>query len=1011
MSYTPSFIEAQFPVSKISKESYKERKAGASQTLTGLGKWWGRKPLVLVRATIIGLLMPASGDPKKDLEIFLMIMTMDEDGLRRRRSKNMSSKQLFKYGNQEIFRDLLGQDVEDFDELKTLLDRDTRSRLNDILFDLLGYDEKLTFCDRPEQIDGPSEEAWTEINAHLGTSASSLQELVQELGEKQFGRIPRVGDAFCGGGSIPFEAARMGCEAHGSDLNPAAALLTWASLNIIGGGEEVKKRVHEAQEEAFDEADRQITEWGIEHNEKGWRADAYLYCVEAKSPATWYWVPLAPSWVISEKYKVCAVLNPNHENKRYNFEVVTGADKATMAKARKGTVQNSELICPETGDRFDISTIRGDNKVDGERVYGLRMWENEDLVPRPDDVFQERLYCIRYIEEIYVAKKKGELMDENGNFRCKVKKGDIITKDETLGLSNLEELLETGVMKEDTRRHFAAPDEKDLQREALVLELLKERFDKWQSSGYIPSKKIERGYNTEQPIRERGWSYWHHLFNPRQLLTHGLFLESFLGNSNQLEPEMYAAACLSVGAAVDNASRLCGWNPHKSKGPGTTRNVYFNQALNTQIIYGCRTIAGLSNFYIFDITAENKHVSNNIVLTSDARSIEKFSDYWITDPPYADAVNYHELGDFFVAWYEKHIEKAFSLWYSDSKSALAVKGEGESFKQSMVECYKNFTHHMPDNGAQVVMFTHQDSSVWADLALILWASGLQVTAAWTIQTETDSAGIKKGNYVQGTVIMVLRKRTGDEVGFLSDIQADVEYEVVKQLDYMTALDDEEDPNFGDADYQLAAYAAALRVLTQYNSIEDIDVEYELSKERKKGEPSEIEKIIESAVGVAMDHLVPIGFDSVQWRKLTPEERFYIKGLEIQGHGEYRTGVYQEMARGYGLKSYSEYLKSGRANETRLMTPIEFDRKELNREGFGNSLVRHVLFAIREAYKEDFPVAGRNWLKNELPDYWGQRKQIIHILDYMLLRCTEIPHWEKDIKAIRILRGYLENDTV
>jgi hypothetical protein len=46
MSYTPSFIEAQFPVSKISKESYKERKAGASQTLTGLGKWWGRKPLV-----------------------------------------------------------------------------------------------------------------------------------------------------------------------------------------------------------------------------------------------------------------------------------------------------------------------------------------------------------------------------------------------------------------------------------------------------------------------------------------------------------------------------------------------------------------------------------------------------------------------------------------------------------------------------------------------------------------------------------------------------------------------------------------------------------------------------------------------------------------------------------------------------------------------------------------------------------------------------------------------------
>ena len=43
-----SFMEVQFPVSKISKESYKERKAGQSQTLTGLGKWWGRKPLILL---------------------------------------------------------------------------------------------------------------------------------------------------------------------------------------------------------------------------------------------------------------------------------------------------------------------------------------------------------------------------------------------------------------------------------------------------------------------------------------------------------------------------------------------------------------------------------------------------------------------------------------------------------------------------------------------------------------------------------------------------------------------------------------------------------------------------------------------------------------------------------------------------------------------------------------------------------------------------------------------------
>ena len=66
-----SFIEAQFPISKLSKESFKERKAANSQTLTSMGRWWGRKPLILVRATILGLLLPSTDNPRRDREIFL----------------------------------------------------------------------------------------------------------------------------------------------------------------------------------------------------------------------------------------------------------------------------------------------------------------------------------------------------------------------------------------------------------------------------------------------------------------------------------------------------------------------------------------------------------------------------------------------------------------------------------------------------------------------------------------------------------------------------------------------------------------------------------------------------------------------------------------------------------------------------------------------------------------------------------------------------------------------------
>src|SRR5690349_23858318 len=83
-----SFIEVQLPVSKLSKECYKERKANAGQTLTALGSYWkGRKPLILVRAALLGLLLPATDDPDRDREVFLKLMLMDQDGRLKRRKR------------------------------------------------------------------------------------------------------------------------------------------------------------------------------------------------------------------------------------------------------------------------------------------------------------------------------------------------------------------------------------------------------------------------------------------------------------------------------------------------------------------------------------------------------------------------------------------------------------------------------------------------------------------------------------------------------------------------------------------------------------------------------------------------------------------------------------------------------------------------------------------------------------------------------------------------------------
>lgn len=941
----PAFIETQFPIARLSAESYKERKAGASQTLTGLGKWWGRKPLILVRASIIGMLMPASNNPKKDREIFLKILTMDDAGVWERCKPAVQRKTTFK------------------------------------VFEKLTYAERIDDCERPENVDGPSKTAWEEINAHLGTKATSLPELVEQLGHKQFGHTPIVGDCFCGGGSIPFEAARIGCESFASDLNPVAGLLTWSSLNLLGGNSEIQREIREVQELVFSAAERQIDKWGIEQNCAGERIDALLYCVEVKPDGCKYFIPLAPTWVISEKFRTVVKWekSPGKEQLIPHVQSVSEEELKLFKEKRGATVVDSRVVDPFDRNRsWSLEALRG--------ATGLRRWAANDFTPRADDVFQERLYCIRWVNK-------------------------------------------------DGSRRFLAPNEDDLKREKLVLDLLAERFKSWSEKGFIPSKAISSGYNTDQPVRERGWTYWHQLFTPRQLLTYGLF-------HSLIPPGTVKHAvinlCLKLATQANWNSKLNVWNSNIGKGGGAgySEQTFANQALNTLFNYGTRSFGCLKESILSNIMPVKLASKSHQVSLADAREVKKSCDLWITDPPYADAVNYHELGDFFLSWYDKKLLESFPDWIPDSRAELAVRGNGEDFRRSMVEIYKNLAIHMPDNGMQMVMFTHQNPAVWADLGMILWAAGLKATAAWTISTET-SAGIKKGNYVQGTVCLVLRKRLGNESGFLDEVYPLVEDEVKRQITSMQALDEGEgEPNFNDSDYQLAAYAAALKVLTQYGNIDGKDVEHEVFAVRDRNEKSHFQTVIERALGIACDYLVPSGLKE-PWRELSLVERYYLRALDIESRGERRQGMYEELARGFGVANIKPLLKSDKANGARMHTPSGFGDSLLKEVGTGSSSssdlpvqrgrgraaavdhpfavspLRHLLFAVKEATAADGnPEQARQYLRDTFGQgYWTKREFFIELLEWLarLANTEGMQEWEKDSNSAKLLAGRLRKD--
>lgn len=452
---TPSFIERQFPVGRLSAETYKERKAGPGQTLTALGSYWkGRKPLILVRAAVLGSLLPATDNAVADLDIFLKLMALDDAAFGRRFDGGATEfARLFpenadlvteEHGRRRIWR-------------ADLSDDDRQAKVGEA-FALLPYADRLKHVRRPEECNEEELLApvWRYVNAHIGTNARNLPDLVNQLGIARFGHRPKVADTFCGGGSIPFEAARIGCDVFASDLNPIACMLTWGAFNIVGAPKETRQSIEVAQRQVAAAVDTETTRLGIEHDARGNRAKAYLYCLETRCPKTGWMVPLSPTWIVSKQRNVIAKLVPNHAQKRYDIEIHSAVSNAEMAEAEAGTVRGGRLIHSMNPERsgIEIKTIRGDYRdADGNIRNCLRLWEKTDFVPRPEDIFQERLYCIQWFTKASLSKNRQETF-------------------------------------------FAAVTDDDLARERSVEAVVRENLARWQEEGFVPDMRIEPGDNT-----------------------------------------------------------------------------------------------------------------------------------------------------------------------------------------------------------------------------------------------------------------------------------------------------------------------------------------------------------------------------------------------------------------------------------------------------------------------------------------------------------------------------------
>ncbi len=333
----------------------------------------------------------------------------------------------------------------------------------------------------------------------------------------------------------------------------------------------------------------------------------------------------------------------------------------------------------------------------------------------------------------------------------------------------------------------------------------------------------------------------------------------------------------------------------------------------------------------------------------------------------------------------------------------------------MVAAYRRMTECMPGNGIQVIMFTHQSGAIWADMANIVWASGLQVTAAWYVVTETDNP-IREGAYVKGTVLLICRKRQGTRRTSRDDLAWELEEEVETQVDALTGLNQEakslyrEENVFEDVDIQMAGYAAALRVLTRYAVIDGRDMTAEAIRPRVKDEITFVDGLIAFAVDTANQCLVPQGISKPHWDKLSGAERFYLKLLDLEVRGAKTLDNYQNFAKAFKVRDFKTLLASHKANEARLKSAVDFGRSEMS-EGseLHESVLRAVLYAVMELAKNVDSSEVLAHLTLNVPDYYAdmtQREVVIELADYLAKRLDSIR--PDEASGARVLRELVRN---
>ena len=855
-------IEEWLPATAIGIECMRERSsASALSPLTYFHVWWARRPLTASRAAVLGSLLPADFDRPT------------------------------------------------FDRLLGFTGGHERVEAVQELIDTAKLEGIRATWPRTGQpvVHGPRAFKKTVTDPDLETAHVAARRL--------WGEDVLVADPMAGGGSIPFEARRLGFDTFASDYNPVASAVLDATVGFPWEfGPELTARANKWGRILLDRVDQDLAPFFPSYRPLLVHGYVYAHTVPCPDTPGNPPTPLVPDWRLAGA----------ETGRRLVAEPVI-----LDASAGRWTIRVREI----GNGAGQIATAPRRTYADGK---GISLYSGSTI-------------SSDYIKAMAQAGRMGSALYA---VAVKAPRGGL---------------------------EFRPPTDADLAALGAAGRRLEANREKWEATGVLPTEAYPEVSSDDRPrtygmprwadmFAPRQLLGFGSLVEALNALRPEILADE--------GPARGGAIAVLLAFAIDKFAnyncRLASWNVRK----GGLRCVFDRHDFSFKPTFAEMALCGSGEGFAWalgnvleayeamaslprsrrDVAAQvNQGSATNLPMLAD-RSVTAV----VVDPPYDDNVQYSELADFFYVWLKRTVGWKYPEWFStylcdhteeavvnlarhreeDATPGRRTRDEAAAARESARSFYRDLMARtfaesrrvLRDDGALTVMFTHKKQEAWEALFSALVDGGFRITASWPVRTESRiSLHQARQNSAESTVLLVARKRIDGGTGYYD---AALRSEIIAAA--RAATERLETQGLKPVDQLVGSFGPAMGVFSRYDVV--------------KTDTGEVVPI-----GVALDlasdavtawrveRLAALGIDGVE-----AEGRFVLMCWDVLGAGEFRFNEAKLLGHAVGMNTdqlvaaglvekKSEQIRMLSAQERRrdrALSPIEAVDQEVRTGGRG-----------------------------------------------------------------------------